>query len=199
MRSPIRSAGRLAVAVACIGVSTHAASPIAPPDSFDLYVVGVRVAELTVTERSGSLSYTIRKRDAASNEWGRPVTADEREAARDTAFLPVWGPLTHLIAMMPSLRDIHWSALRAVGVPDAKTIYVRHGDVHETVNGRTVSAVRWTHRDATDPMDFVFTHDDQLVAAIDPANDFVLVRRGYERFTTVGRWRDAKLSQPMYG
>jgi putative CocE/NonD family hydrolase len=199
MHDAIDSAGRLALAFALAGVPAHTASRIAPADSFDIYVVGVRIAELIVTDHGGSRSYTIRKKDLASNQWRAPVTAGEREAARDTAFLPVWGPLKHLIALMPSLRDIRWSSLRAVGMPDANTIYVRHNELHENVNRRTVSAVRWIQRDATNPLDFVFTNDDKLVAAIDASNDIVLVRRGYERFTTVSRWRDAKMSQPKYG
>ena len=48
-------------------------------------------------------------------------------------------------------------------------------------------------------MDLVFADDDQLVAAMDLSHDIVLVRRGYERFTMVGRWNDPKVSQPMYG
>ncbi len=199
MPSPIRSAGRLALIFAFVSASAHGVSRIAPADSFDIYAAGIRIAELTVTERAGSRSYTIRRKDVPSNRWRAPVTAGEREAARDTAFLPVWGPLKHLVALMPSLHDIRWSSLRAVGMPDANTIYVRHGELHESANGRTVPAVRWVQRDATNPLDFVFTNDDKLVAAIDVSNDIVLVRRGYERFTTVGRWRDAKLSQPKYG
>lgn len=199
MPGPIRSAGRLAVAFAFVGASTRGGSRIAPADSFDIYAAGVRIAELTVTERGGLRSYTVRRKDLASNQWRPPVTVGEPEAARDTAFLPVWGPLKHLVALMPSLKGIRWSSLRAVGMPDANTIYVRHNELHEIVDSRRVSAVRWVQRDATNPLDFVFTNDDKLVAAIDAPNDIVLVRRGYERFTTVGRWRDAKLSQPKYG
>src|SRR4051812_26449808 len=103
MPGPIRSVGRLALVCACLSASTHGGPRAASADSFDLYAVGVRIAELTVTERGGSRSYTIRKKDLASNQWRDPVTAGEHEVARDTAFLPVWGPLTHLIALMPSL------------------------------------------------------------------------------------------------
>ena len=199
MPGPMGSAGRLAVVFAFVNASTQGVLRIAPADSFDIYAAGIRIAELTVTQRGGSRSYTIRRKDLASNQWRAPVTAGEREAARDTAFLPVWGPLTHLVALMPSLHDIRWSSLRAVGLPDGNTIYLRHNELHENVDSRRVSAVRWVQRDATNPLDFVFTNDDKLVAAIDVSNDIVLVRRGYERFTTVGRWLDAKMSQAKYG
>jgi len=198
MPGPIHSATRLALAVALV---RHAQRRIAPADSFDIYAVGVRIAELTVNDHGGSRSYTIRKKDLQSNQWRAPVTAAEGAAARDTAFLASlsWSPLRHLIETMPAIRGIHWSSLRAVGVPDANTIYVRHNELRETVSGRSVSAVRWIQRDATRPMDLVVMNDDRLIAAIDVSNDIVLVRRGYERFTTVGRWRDPKVSQPRYG
>ena len=130
MLGPIRSAGRLALVFAFVSASAHGVSRIAPADSFDIYTAGIRIAVLTVTERGGSRSYTIRRKDLASNQWRAPVTAGEREAARDTAFLPVWGPLKHLIPLMPSVRDIRWSSLRAVGMPDPNTIYVRHNELH---------------------------------------------------------------------
>src|SRR5205823_4273376 len=192
------SAARLALAFALVGAPAHTASRVAPPDTFDVYLVGVRVAELTDADDGGSRSYTTRKKDIASNQWRSAVTASESEAARDTAFA-LWGSIKSVAASMPSLRTIHWSSLRAVGWPDANTIYVRHTDQREDVNGRTVSATRWVKRDATRPMDFVFADDDQLVAAIDVSSDIVLVRRGYERFTTVGRWNDPRVSQPIYG
>jgi uncharacterized protein len=202
MPGPIDLGGGVALAVALAGAPAHTAARITPADSFDVYTVGVRVAELTVTDHGGSRSYTVRKKDIESNEWRAPATADERTAAADTAFLTDWGwsPLKRLIGMMPAIRGIRWSSLRAVGVPDANTIYVRHNPLHEVVNGRRVSAARWVQRDATDPLDFVIADDDdRLIAAIDVSDDIVLVRRGYERFTTVARWRDPKISQPRYG
>ncbi|HZI40466.1 MAG TPA: hypothetical protein VFD67_02160, partial [Gemmatimonadaceae bacterium] len=201
MPGPIDLGGRLALAFALAGAPAQTAARITPGDSFDVYAVGVRVAELTVTDHGASRSYTVRKKDIESNQWRAPVTADERAAAADTAFLTDfgWSPLKRLIGMMPAIRGIRWSSLRAVGVPDANTIYVRHTELHENVNGRPVSATRWVQRDATDPLDFVIADDDRLIAAIDVSDDIVLVRRGYERFTTVARWRDPKISQPPYG
>ena len=67
MPGPIDSAGSLALAFALAGA--HTASRIAPADSFDIYVVGVRIAELTVTDHGASRSYTIRKKDLESNRW----------------------------------------------------------------------------------------------------------------------------------
>ncbi|CAN5892447.1 CocE/NonD family hydrolase [soil metagenome] len=192
------SVTRLALACALVGMPAHTAQRAARVDSFDVYIAGVRVAELTVANKGESRSYTIRKKAVASNQWLAIVTASESKAAGDTAFaLP--GSIKHVIVTMPSLRIIHWRSLRAVRLPGTNAIYLRHTDLREVVNGRTVSATRWVQRDASNPMDFVFANDDQLIAAIDISSDIVLVRRGYERFTTVGRWRDPRVSQPMYG
>ena len=59
--------------------------------------------------------------------------------------------------------------------------------------------IRWNKRDATRPLDFVFDQSNGLIAAIDPAGDVVLVRRGYEGFTTVGAWNAPTMSPPKYG
>jgi putative CocE/NonD family hydrolase len=188
----------LALVIALTGAAAHTTLPAAPAETFDVYIVGVRIAELTVADVGGSRSYTIRKKDIASNQWRSAVTARENRVARDTAFtLP--GSIKSVIASMRSLRAIQWSARGTVRWPNARTVYLRHTDLREQMNGRTVSAARWVQRDATDPMDFVVGDDGQLIAAIDVFNDVVLVRRGYERFTTVGRWNDPKISQAMYG
>ena len=192
------SVARLALSIAFFDATSQTASRVAPPDSFDIYIVGVRVAELTINGDGRVRRYTIRKKDIASNQWRSAVTASETRAARDTAFaLP--GSINGVVAAMPSLRTIHWNSSRAVRWPDAKTTYLRQSVQREDVNGRSVLAARWAQHDATNPMDFVFGYDGLLIAAIDVSNDILLVRRGYERFTTVGRWNDPKVSQPMYG
>ena len=48
-------------------------------------------------------------------------------------------------------------------------------------------------------MDLVIDLHNRLIAGIDVTTDFVLVRRGYEGFTTIARWRDPVVSQPDYG
>ncbi|CAN5916977.1 hypothetical protein BH11GEM1_BH11GEM1_06700 [soil metagenome] len=189
---------RLGLACALAGMPAHTAQRVARADYFDVYIAGACVAELTIANNGESRSYTIRKKDVASNQWRPAVTASESKAARDSAFaLP--GSIKHVIATMPALRKIHWRLLHAVRLPGTKVVYLRHTDMREVVDGRDISAARWVQRDATNPMDVVVSDDDQLIAAIDISADIVFVRRGYERFTTVGRWRDPKVSQPMYG
>ena len=117
----------------------------------------------------------------------------ESSLASDSAFA-LWGAIRSLPAQLGGLQKIHWPSLQAVGWPDANSIYVRQGELKETVNGHPASATRWVQRDGSRPMDLVVGADNRFLAGIDPNNDFVLVRRGYERFTTVGRWSDAKVS-----
>lgn len=202
-----RSTARLSLILALVGAPAHGASHVAHTEIFDVYAVGIQFAELTVADHGGSRSYTIRKKDFASNQWRSAITASESDAARDTAF-GIPASIKNVAAWMSSLRTIHWSSQRAVGWPDANTIYVPHTVLRETVNGRTVSATHWVAGDAPNlvarravdhPLDLVFADDDRLVAAMNLTNDVVLVRHGYEQFTTVGRWRDPKVSQPMYG
>ena len=201
-----RSAARLALASALVGGPTHSAARVALPDTFDVYAVGIRIAELTIVDDGGSRSYTIRKKDVASNQWRSAITASETDAARDTAF-GISASIKNVAAWMSSLRAIHWSSQHAVGWPDANTIYVPHTVLRESVNGRIVSATHWVAGDAPNlvarravdhPLDLIFA-DNQLVAAMNLSNDVVLVRRRYERFTTVGRWNDPKMSRAMYG
>lgn len=201
------SATWLALPLALVGAPAHMASRAARTEVFDVYFVGIRVAELTVADNGRSRSYSIRKKDVASNEWRAAVTASERAAARDTTF-GVSPSISNVASWMSSLRGIHWTSQHAVGWPDANTIYVPYKTLRENVNGRAVSATRWVAGDAPNlvarravdhPLDLVFTDDDQFVATMDLSRDIVLVRRGYERFTTVARWADPKVSQPMYG
>jgi putative CocE/NonD family hydrolase len=200
-------AAPLALALAFVVAPARTASRVAGTETFDVYLVGIRVAELTVAGNGALRTYTIRKKDVASNQWRPAITAGESDAARDTAF-GIPPSFKNVAALISSLRPIHWSSQHAVGWPDANTIYVPHTVLHEKVNGRTVAATRWVAGDAPNlvarravdhPLDLVFGDGDQFVAAMDLSRDIVFVRRGYERFTTVGRWNDPKVSRPMYG
>jgi len=165
---------------------------------YDVYMMGIRVGELTVEHRDDSRVYSISKRDFATREWSEAVTAPEAELADNKAF-ELWFSIAALPAHMKDLRRIDWASLEAVGWPDAQTIYDRHRELEATVDGEVVSASYWAQRDATRPMDLIFDGDNRLIAGIDVSIDIVLVRRGYEGFTTVGRWRDPAVSQPDYG
>ena len=165
---------------------------------YDAYVKGVRMAELAVHEAGGAWTFSIRRRTPFSVEWGETVVAGQEDAARVGA-LALWGSIRDVVPALPSMRGLGWSSLDAVGWPGAQTIYVRHREMDGRVRGETVSALYWAQKDASRPMDLVFDSKDEFVAAIDVSANIVLVRRGYEEFTTVARWSKASVSQAKYG
>jgi len=165
---------------------------------FDVYFMGIRVAELTVEDRVGSKMYTISKRDFFDRDWSDAVAAPEHQLAENGAF-ELWGSIARLPARMAGLRTVDWASLDAVGWPDRQTIYDRHRRLSAEVDGRPFSAWYWAQRDATRPMDLIFDEDNRLIAGIDVSLDIVMVRRGFEAFTTIAQWRAPSVSQPDFG
>lgn len=167
---------------------------LAQPQTFDAYLTGIRVAEI----RIDAAGYSIRKRDPASNRWSAEHRAPASAAAADTAF-SLGGAARTFLARLGLTARVDWKNLELVGWPDRTTIYERHHDLTATVAGRPATATLWALRDGSRPLDLVIGPDNRLLAAIDPGTDYVLVRRGYENFTTVGQWRAPEISQPLYG
>ena len=165
---------------------------------YDAYMMGIHVGKLRVEHREESRVYSISKRDFHTRVWSDTVTAFEEDLADNEAF-ELWGSIAGLPARMQELQNIDWASLESVVWPDPQTIYDRHRQLETSVDGKSVSAWYWAQRDATRPMDLVFDSGNRLIAGIDVTVDFVLVRRGFEGFTTVGRWREPTVSQPDYG
>ena len=161
---------------------------------YDAYVKGIRVGELTVEESGGSWTYSIRRMATHSRVWSAPVVASENSVGGRDAF-QLWGAIRNLPAGMKQMHGVDWASLTAVGWPDATTIYVKHWQLEGRVGGENVTAYYWAKQDASRPMDLIFDSHNEFVAGIDVNADFVLVRRGYEGFTTVGRWNDPSVSQ----
>ena len=158
---------------------------------YDVYSMGIRIAELT----AGPI-HSIRKFDSRANRWLKEHRAPVASVEQDTAF-GVGGSLRSLPATLRRIQAINWRGLDLVGLPGAAAIYVRHRELSGTVAGRSITATYWAERDASRPLDFVIGADNTLIAGIDPSNDYVLVRRGYEAFTNVARWRG--VSKPSSG
>ncbi len=177
-----------------------AGAPVAEtgPTRYDVYVFGVRSAELTIAGAAGARTYTIRKKGFASNTWSGPRSVPGAAVAADTAFL-LWGSIRGLPARLTELPRVDWKSLDLVGWPDRSTIYERTREIEATVAGVARRGTRWNQRDASRPMDFVFGPANELIAGIDPRSDVVMVRRGYEGFTTVAAWNDPKMSPARYG
>jgi uncharacterized protein len=165
---------------------------------YDVYVKGIADAELVVSGPPGERTWRIRTRDRAANRWRAPHAAAERAVAGDSLFL-LPGAIRRLASDLAQLERIDWRGLHAVAWPDTGTVYVRHRELAGRVEGRTVTVTRWAARDASRPMDLVVDGDNRVVAGLDVAADVVLVRRGYEEFTTVAAWRAPGISPAAHG
>lgn len=164
---------------------------------YDEYRWGVHIAELSVSHTGDSAEYVLRRRDVFTDTWQDPVTAAAAELALNET-LRLGGAIAQFPAQLAELANIDWSTARAIGWPDESSIYVRHRQITEHVNGHPVTASYWGLRDASVPMDLVVGVDNIIIAAIDVQRDWVVVRRGFERFTTVGSWKDSSMSQPLH-
>ena len=168
------------------------------PRIYDGYRWGVHAFELTVSAGGKDSIFTVRKKDLASQTWGEAVSVSAAEIGSADAFRFV-DSVASFPAQLSSLNTINWTGAKAVGWPDAETIYVRHKEMKASAYGVEQHASYWALQDATDPMDLVIGEDNSILAAIDVRNDTVIVLRGYEALTTVGRWRNPEISQPLYG
>jgi uncharacterized protein len=188
-------ASRSLIIAACASSSGSAQAPLT---RYDVYVVGVHVAELSVRGSDNTRSYEIRKKDTAANTWSAVRSATAQSIARDTAFrLP--GAIRDVPAMLGRIGGVDWNAHEVIGWPDRESTYERFRELEVHVNGVTRKATRWNQRDASRPMDLVVASDNSLIAAIDPRSDVVIVRAGYEALTTVGAWKAPGVSPARYG
>ncbi len=181
-----------------LAISVGSLATSQTPTIYDGYVTGIRIAEITITGRGDAARYTIRKKDVATNRWGTTRTATGATVAADTSFA-LWGAIRGAASIIERVPRVDWQAVDLVGWPDRRTIYERHRTLNEPVAGRPVTAAHWAQKDASRPMDLIVGPDNRLVAAIDVGADLVLVRRGYERFTTVARWSEPGISQGRHG
>lgn len=187
--------------VICISCRQNATPDANKTDEavFDFYEKGIKLAELTVSEKSGAeISYTIRWKDRESNSWKEQVATDESQIAKHEDF-KLMGPLRDLPSRIKEMENISWNSLKAVGWPDEKSIYVRDSTLTERVAGDSVAADLWILKDGSSPLDLIISEDNTLIAGIEGPDDFCLVRRGYENFTTIKRWSDPNISKARYG
>lgn len=183
---------RRALGTLAFGLATGslAAQPQLP--YWDTYIAGVHVAEIRVTGDQ----WTIRRKDRATNQWSPPHVAHANQLASDSAFV-LWGRVRHLPRSLPTFGQMRWAPTEAWGWPGADVRYERTPP--RSVRGsRSGTAVRWNEKDASNPLDLVVARG-RLIAAIDPRNDIVFVRRGDEGFTTVGAWKAPGVSPARFG
>ena len=178
-------------------VASSPAMLVAQRSTYDAYIAGVHVATLERSGNGAATTWSIRKKGFASNRWSAARTASAAALAADTSFR-LWGALRDVVPRIADIERRDWATHDVVDWPDRSTLYERTRELHSATRP-TSTATRWNRRGATNPMDLVIDARDHMVAAIDPRMDVVLVRRGDERFTTVGQWQSSGVSPARYG
>lgn len=163
---------------------------------FDGYKRGVQIYQLDFSG-AATQQYTLRRRDLSTLVWDDSIsTAAEQVAEVEEFRLP--GALADFPLQLNTLAKIDWSNIVTAKPAGIDASYTAHRHMHAQVNGETVEAVYWAQQDATYPMDLIIASDNRIIAAIDPSNDYVVVRRGYEQFTSVGRWQSSAVSAATF-
>jgi putative CocE/NonD family hydrolase len=200
-RSSEVRAARLAIPMICLFAACTESGPEGP-DEFDVYLAGVPTMRLVSDDGPGvgvpDRSYRVELRDPRTAQWSEPRVVPAGEIASGAASTAI-GFALPLPAILADTRA--WVEEWPGGFiwPGTVTRYEPHRELRAQVAGRGTDAVYWAAEDASFPTDLVLAPDGRLLASVIPSTDLVLVRRGYEEFTTVGRWRDPGVSQAEYG
>ena len=118
---------------------------------YDGYLWGIHSFELEITGENGSVTYTVRRKNLAENQWGKPISVPESILGERDDF-QFSGSLSGFASSLASLSGINWGSVEAVGWPNAHTLYVRHRKITEPVNGQMESAYYWAVKDGSMPM-----------------------------------------------
>ena len=198
------------VAALTLSVAACADVPVGEADAFDIYLVGVPMARLVAEARdvvadpanadpeSASRRFLVELRDPRTGTWSDPRPMTASEIAESDAFA-VLGRMRTIPRLLDDVTGWGWQGADEVQWPGRNVRLVRHAELTGRVGGSEERATTWAHRDGSRLTDLVLDGDGRLLAAVEPSRDLVFVRRGYEDFTTVGRWRSADVSQPDYG
>ena len=192
---------KAALATLSLGVAMPSAAGAGEPEPviFDGYHRGIQVYELSIASVNGQDRYTLKRKDVRRNIWNPAVTVSAEELAKSAATLPLDGAVKTFPGQLSRLGAVDWSKLQLASIPGDSTVYARQRTLTKTAGGATATADYWGAKDASDPMDLVIGSNNEILAAIDVNADTVMVKRGYEAFTTVAAWRDPQVSQPRYG
>lgn len=186
-------------------------------EAFDVYRVGVPIARFVLdsstpstpstpsaeptgasSEPLSSRRFLVELRDPRAGSWSSPRHATAEQIASDDAFDALRDMRT-LPGILDDLARLDWEAGDEISWPGTETRLVRHRELSARIGRRDARAVYWAERDGTHPIDLIVDPDGRLLAAVSPSQDMVWVRRGYENFTTVGRWMANDISKPEYG
>ncbi|MBL4836014.1 MAG: CocE/NonD family hydrolase [Kordiimonadaceae bacterium] len=165
---------------------------------FDGYRWGIHVSILEIEGQGQAAIYTLRTKNIQKNEWQPAVSVNAADLAGSKAF-KLEESLESFPADYAALSQINWAGPKAVGWPDENHLYVRHRELVHPINGKDINASYWGVKDRSDPLDLIIGADNSIIAAIDVSHDNIMVRRGFEAFTTVAKWQEKSVSQPLYG
>ncbi len=162
---------------------------------FDGYVRGVPAIEIKI---DGDV-LTVRKRDFSANAWGDAVSGPI-DKLPDDPRMRFEGALADFPLDLRLFSRADWSGSDRVGWEDKNARFVKHRELRETIDGEETVAFHWAQIDSVaTTRDVIVGADNKIIGAVDPRNDIVLVRRGFENFTSVKHWRNPQVSQPLYG
>ena len=172
---------------------------------FDAYNKGVLTGRLTVLpQREPTQAAWVERTYDAEPGWGvERWQAFSPETSTTGWSLP--GALATLPAALNAILAADWHAVGPVELTladGAQRRYVHNG-------ARQADAERMAHywaldgggvlRDGVPPLDLLITPDGQLVAALDPGQDIVLVASGWESCTSLRWWLGDGVRQARYG
>ncbi|MBI4421664.1 MAG: CocE/NonD family hydrolase [Gemmatimonadetes bacterium] len=195
-----------AVVISIVLAAPQGAASQSDSTVYGVYEKGIRTAEVVVRGARGQLTYTVRRRNRETAVWSDFARALPDSLADGSDRLP--GALRLVPRMVDQVLQHDWNASRwaQLTVPRGRArVYERHRAAIEPVGDSTVTAFYWAQRDGgilrdgVPPLDWVVGPGNLLIAAIDPAGDNSLVRRGYEAFTTQKRWSDQRIPPAKYG
>jgi len=183
--------------VTLIAVALLAQGTPAPAQQvhYDVYEKGIRRGEVVVDGVARTVS--VRKRPRSMQDWGAEAVRSWYDAG-GSRELRLFGAIVDLAGAIPELDGASWATRTSANWPTASDTYDRQRSIEARVGDSRVEAWYWAQRDVSRPMDLILTTDGTFIAGIDPSGDFVLVRRGYEAFTTVAEWQGAGVSAPRY-
>lgn len=182
-----------------VAPSLPAEAMVEPVTRYDGYRRGVPLYQLEIQGDATNLRYALRRRDRKAATWKQWTIARGVDLAQQDDALRLNGALTDLVSILPKIAAVGWRNLDSAVWPGSNATYTRHERIVRSIGGRNVAVTRWAQKDASHPMDLLIDDDDRFVAAIDINDDTVLVRRGYEQFTTLAAWLSPGVSQPRYG
>lgn len=186
-------------------VSALLMNPGANAREFVLYEKGIPTAHLQVGAKLEG-QYASSERNRSTAAWSSQVDRPWSSLGADATALP--GSLKLLGVLGPQLSSADWKDHELIGLSDGKVrlFYIREKSVQRVMQGRAPKAHYWyqvdggVQRYGYPPLDFIVRDDGDVLAAVDPSDDDILVERGFESVTpTLDGWREPTIPPARFG